>query len=325
MSESSDSPWGLITAFCLGALAMVAVRLGESNLQREPAKAAPPASGISRKPSNFSAQDWRNAALESLREFNGDRIPAVAAGVAFFFLLAIFPGISAFVSLYGLVSHVSDVQRVIQGLAGVLPGGAVEVIGAELMHLTQTDHGALGLAFIVSLGVSIWSANAGMKALIEGLNAAFGAQERRNFFRLTGLSLSFTLGAIAIGVIGFYVAAATPRLASSLAAQIGAWLQWPMLLIVSTAALSLLYRLGPCRPEADWRWITPGSVIASLAWLGMSELFSWYVANFGHYDRTYGSLGAIVGFLTWVWMSLMVLLFGAELNREIEKQAARAP
>jgi membrane protein len=110
-----------------------------------------------------------------------------------------------------------------------------------------------------------------------------------------------------------------------LVAQIGAWLQWPMFRIVFTAALSVLYRLGPCRPEAHWRWITPGSVIATVAWLGMSELFSWYVANFGHYDRTYGSLGAIVGFLTWVWLSLMVLLFGAELNREIEKQAARAP
>ncbi|HWD67815.1 MAG TPA: YihY/virulence factor BrkB family protein [Caulobacteraceae bacterium] len=324
MSESSDSPRGLITAFCLGALAMVAVSLGEANLQRGPSKATAPPSGISRKPSDFSARDWRIAALVSLREFNGDRIPAVAAGVAFFFLLAIFPGISAFVSLYGLVSNVSDVQRVIEGLAGVLPDGAVEVIGAELVRLTQTDHGALGLAFIISLVISIWSANAGMKALIEGLNAAFEAQERRNFFRLTGLSLSLTLGAIAIGVIGFYVAAVTPRPVSPLAAQIGAWLQWPMLLIVSTAALSLLYRLGPCRPEAGWRWITPGSMIATLAWLGMSELFSWYVANFGHYDRTYGSLGAIVGFLTWVWLSLMVVLLGAELNREIEKQAARS-
>jgi membrane protein len=173
MPESSDSPRGLITAFCLGALAMVAVRLGESNLPSGPAQAAAPPSRLSRKPSDFSARDWREAAFVSLREFNRDRIPAVAAGVAFYFLLAIFPGISAFVSLYGLVSEVSDVQRVVVGLAGVLPGGAVEVIGSELVRLTQTDHGALGLAFIVSLGVSIWSANAGMKALIGGLNAAF--------------------------------------------------------------------------------------------------------------------------------------------------------
>jgi membrane protein len=315
----------LITGFCLGALAMVAVRLGESVARPGSATAVGPPARISRKPRDFSLRDWRQVALGSLREFGEDQIPAVAAGVAFFFLLAIFPGISAFVSLYGLVANVSDVQSEIGSLAGVLPGGAVSVVRAELVRLTQTDHGALRMAFVASLGVSIWSANAGVKALIEGLNAAFEARERRNFFKLTGLSLSLTLGAIAVGVAGFYVAASAPRVAPPALAEIEPWLQWPMLLIVTTAALSILYRFGPCRPEADWRWVTPGTLVATVAWLAMSELFSWYVANFGHYDRTYGSLGAVVGFLTWVWLSLMVLLLGAELNREIEKQACGAP
>jgi membrane protein len=212
-----------------------------------------------------------------------------------------------------------------RALAGLVPGGAIAVIGDELTRLTQTSHNALGLAFAVSLAVSIWSANAGMKALIEALNVAYDAAERRGFIRLTLLSLAFTLGAIALAAAGLAFAAATPGLIDRLGlegARFVTWARWPLILAVVIVAFSVLYRLGPCRPEAGWKWITPGGVFAGLAWMATSGLFTWYVANFGHYDKTYGSLGAIVGFLTWVWLSLMVLLLGAELNREIEKQAA---
>jgi membrane protein len=206
-------------------------------------------------------------------------------------------------------------------LAGLLPGGAISVIGDELTRLTSTDHGALGLAFAISVATSIWSSNAGAKALIEGLNVAYEAREKRNFFHLTLISLTFTLGAIVLGVcgVGFIVAAPAVLERVGLAVPGGVGLlRWPLFLALATVLLSIVYRFGPCRGEAPWRWITPGGIFAAVGWLAMSELFSWYVANFGHYNRTYGSLGAIVGFLTWIWISLMVVLLGAELNSEIE-------
>ena len=264
---------------------------------------------------------WRDVAYCSLRQFTKDKIPAVSAGVTFYVLLALFPAISAFVSLYGLVSDVSDAAREIRSLSEILPGGALTLIGDELTRLTQTNHGALGLAFAVSFGVSIWSANAGMKALIDGLNVAYEATETRGFFEVTLLTLGLTVGAILLGAAWLSLVVVAPRLVPG-GAEVANWLQWPLLLVWVMLALQILYWVGPSRRLVAWRWITSGSMAAGIAWLATSALFSWYVANFGHYNRTYGSLGAIVGFLTWVWLSLMVVLLGAELNREIERRSA---
>jgi membrane protein len=322
MSLKSRSPIGLISVFCVGALVGAAVAIGESadRRARTDLRATPPPP--QRNPGQLSLTAWRAAAVGSLQQFGRDRIPAAAAGVTFYILLALFPAISAFVSLYGLVSDVSDAQQRIHALEGLAPAGALSVISEDLTRLTQTGHDTLSLAFAISLVISIWSANAGMKALIDALNVAYEAAEKRRFVRLTLVSLGFTIGAIA--AVSFAVAA--PTVASRLGLQtdaFAAWLRWPLMLAAVILAFSLLYRFGPCRPGAGWAWITPGGVLAALAWMIMSGLFSWYVANFGHYNRTYGSLGAIVGFLTWVWLSLMVLLLGAEFNREIERRAAR--
>lgn len=262
---------------------------------------------------------WRSIAWRTLKAFGDDRIPTAAAGITFYMLLALFPALSAFVSLYGLIADVADARKQVLALAGLLPGGAVSVLGDEMTRLTSTDHGALGFAFAVSLVTSIWSSNAGAKALIEGLNVAYETRERRNFFHLTAVSLSFTLGIIALGVGGVaMIVAAPPMLDHAGLAEPAGWLRWPVLLALGALILSIIYRLGPCRRDAHWRWITPGSLLAACGWLVMSGLFSWYVANFGSYNKTYGSLGAIVGFLTWIWMSLMVVLLGAEFNSEIE-------
>jgi membrane protein len=266
---------------------------------------------------------WRDVTVRAVRAFSADRIPSAAAGVTFYMLLAIFPALSAFISLYGLFADAADAQRHVTVLAGLLPSGAVSVISDELVRLTRSDHGALGFTFIVSLAISVWSSSAGAKALIEALNVAYETPERRGFICLTSLSLMFTLGAIFVGVLALGLVAEAPamlaRVGVSLAGAIGSLLRWPLFVVVSTLTLSVVYRFGPDRPLERWRWITPGGVVAALGWLAMSGLFSWYVAHFGTYDRTYGSLGAIVGFLTWIWISLMVVLFGAELNSEIEQ------
>ena len=283
--------------------------------------AAQPAAAATVRPAGFKWNVWRHIAWRTLRAFGHDRIPTAAAGITFYMLLAIFPGLSAFVSLYGLVSDVADARKQVLDLAGLLPGGAVNILGDELMRLTTANHGALSLAFVVSLATSIWSSNAGAKALIEGLNVAYEAREKRNFVHLTAISLSFTVGVIVLGVcgIGFVVAAPALLQDAGLAEPTGlGLLRWPVFLVLATVLLSIVYRFGPCRGDPHWRWITPGGVFAAAGWLLMSSLFSWYVANFGHYNHTYGSLGAIVGFLTWIWMSMMVVLLGAEFNSEIE-------
>jgi membrane protein len=286
---------------------------------RHAARQAAPAATL--RPVRLGWSGWRRIAWRTLKAFGDDRIPTAAAGITFYMLLAIFPALSAFVSLYGLVSDVDDARRQVLDLAGLLPGGAVSVVGDEMMRLAAANHGALGLAFGISLATSIWSSNAGAKALIEGLNVAYEAREKRNFFHLTAVSLAFTVGVIVLGVCGiaFVVAAPTLLDRAGLAEPTGlGLLRWPAFLALATVLLSIVYRFGPCRGDPHWRWITPGGVFAAAGWLTMSSLFSWYVANFGHYNHTYGSLGAIVGFLTWIWMSLMVVLLGAEFNSEIE-------
>jgi membrane protein len=266
--------------------------------------------------------------VSSIQEFSKDRIAAAAAAVTFYVLLALFPAISAFASIYGLFADVGDVRRLLDQLDGLLPSGALSVLSDTLLRLTSASHGKLGLAFAVSLVVSIWSSNAGIKALFAGLNVAYEARERRNFIRLNLVSLAFTAGGILISalVIGAVIAAPATFARHGYAAlpQV-ALLRWPIFLIVATTVFSLIYRFGPCGPHPHWRWITPGGFVAALSWVAMSALFSWYVAHFGSYDRTYGSLGAIVGFLTWIWLSLMVVLFGAELNSELEKDQSPLP
>jgi membrane protein len=270
------------------------------------------------------AHGWRQILGAAAKEFTEDHIPTSAAAVTFYILLSLFPALGAFVSLYGLIANVDDAQRQVLALSGLLPAGAIQVLGDQMTRLAEADHGKLGLAFAVSLLISLWSSSSGIKALMEGLNVAYETPERRGFIRLNLVALAFTLGAIAVAVVAIGVVAAAPEVLDRLGLghlQVLAFLRWPAFFAFTSLLLSVLYRYGPSRGPVRWRWVTPGGVVAALGWMLMSALFSWYVANFGHYDKTYGSLGAIVGFLTWIWLSLMVVLFGAELNGEIERRA----
>jgi membrane protein len=260
--------------------------------------------------------------LRCVESFNEDRIPAAAAGITFYLLLAIFPALAAFVSLYGLVGDVDGARRQLSVLGGLLPDGAIGVLSEELGRLASTNHGSLSMAFVISLVVSIWSSNAGARAMIDGLNVAYESKERRGFIGVTLVSLAFTIGVIALTIIAAALSIDAPAMMRALGLPnlhgIGA-LRWPILVAATTTLISVLYWLGPSRPLIRWRYVLPGAAFAAIAWMAMSGAFSWYVANFGHYDKTYGALGATVGFLTWIWISLMVVLLGAELNSEVEK------
>jgi membrane protein len=267
---------------------------------------------------------WRDIFWRTWRAFNRDNIPQVAGGVAFFALLAVFPGIGVFVSLYGLFSDVDTAQAQLSLLQGVLPEAALQLVGDQMLRLAAARHTGLGVAFLVSLVVSLWSANAGMKALIVGLNVAFEEREKRSLVRLNLVSLTFTVGMLVflLASIGAIVEAPLALAFVGHQSLAMAILRWPMLVLGAMAGLALLYRFGPSRNQEQWRWVSWGSVAAALIWLTASLLFSFYVAHFGSYDRTYGSLGAAVGFMTWIWISTITVLFGAELNSEIEHQTA---
>jgi membrane protein len=275
-------------------------------------------------PHRIPLKGWRDILWRSWKTFNRDNIPQVAGGVAFFALLAVFPGIGVFVSLYGLFSDVDTAQAQLSLLQGVLPEAALQLVGDQMLRLAAARHTGLGVAFVVSLVVSLWSANAGMKALIVGLNVAFEEREKRSLIRLNLLSLSFTVGMLVFLLASIGAIVEAPLALAFLGRQNLALsvLRWPMLLLAAMAGLALLYRFGPSRNHEQWRWVSWGSVAAALLWLVASLLFSFYVAHFGSYDRTYGSLGAAVGFMTWIWISTITVLFGAELNSEIEHQTA---
>jgi len=278
-----------------------------------------------RHPLEIPKAGWRDVIWRTWKEFNNDRITSVAGGVTFFSLLALFPAIAAFVSLYGLFSDVETAREQLDLLAGFLPRDALMFVGEQMLRIAATSNSDLGLAFAVSLALSLWSANAGVKALIAGLNIAYEEEERRGFIRLNLISLAFTFGAVVFLIVAISLVIALP-VALSVIGYGGPdpmlWLRWPLMLAAIMLILAVLYRYGPDRRKARWRWVSWGSVAAAVLWVGASMVFSWYVANFAHYDRTYGSLGAVIGFMTWTWISTIVVLMGAELNAEIEHQTA---
>ena len=275
-------------------------------------------------PGQIPFRGWRDIFWRASQEFTRDNIPQVAGGVAFFGLLAVFPAMAAFVSLYGLFFDVNTVQQHIHLLAGVLPGEALDLVDQQLTRLTTARHAGLGIAFVTGLLLSLWSANAGMKAMMVGLNVSFEEKEKRNFLHLNLVSLAFTLCGLVFVLITIAVVIAVP-IALDFVGYKGAALailRWPALLLVAVGALAILYRYGPSRQLERWRWVSWGSTLAALLWLTASLLFSQYVAHFNHYDKTYGSLGAVIGFMSWIWISVITVLFGAEINSEIEHQTA---
>ena len=275
-------------------------------------------------PGQIPFRGWQDIFWRAWTEFNRDNIPQVAGGVTFFGLLAVFPAMAAFVSLYGLFFDPATVQQQTRLLSGVLPGEALGFITDQLTHLTSTRHSGLSFAFITGLLLSLWSANSGVKSLLVGLNIAFEEKEKRNFLKLNLVSLAFTLG----GLIFVILAAGAVIVVPVVLGFIGykgsglALLRWPVLLLVVVGSLAVLYRYGPSRETERWTWVSAGSALAAVLWLVTSLLFSQYVAHFGHYDKTYGSLGAVVGFMSWIWVSVITVLFGAEINSEIEHQTA---
>lgn len=277
-------------------------------------------------PLKIPEHGWRDIASRVAANFGRNRIAATAAGVTFFSLLAMFPALAAFVSLYGLFADVHSAREQLRLLSGFIPHDTLNFVGDEILRIADGKKGGLGVAFVVSLLFSLWSANGAVKALFDGLNVAYEERETRGFVKLNLVSLAFTLFSLLFAAIAFAAIVAAPVALHFLRLDAGsAWLaelRWPVMLALLAGGLSLVYRFGPSREQARWVWLTPGSLFAAVMWVAASLAFSFYVANFGHYNATYGSLGAVIGFLTWLWYSTTIVLVGAELNSEVEHQTA---
>jgi membrane protein len=281
-----------------------------------------------RAPSEIPPLGWKDILLRVYANISKHRVLALAAGMTYYSILAIFPAIAALVAVYGLFSDPSTIARHLDQLGGFLPGGAIEVAREQLTLVASKGSHSLGITFLIGLGVSLWSANAAMKSLFDTLNIVHGEEEKRGFLKLNAISLCFTIGAVlfVVGALGSivvipvildYVGLSS---AGDLLLRLG---RWPVMYLILTIALGIIYRYGPSRETAKWRWITWGSAIAALLWLAVSGLFSWYASNFGKFNETYGSLGAVIGFMTWLWISAIVILLGAEIDAEMEHQTAR--
>lgn len=277
-------------------------------------------------PQAIPVRGWRDILIRTWKEFSEDQAPLVAAGVTFYTLLALFPGIGAFVALWGLFGDVAATQRDVQGLSALLPGGAITVISDQIDNVAATSDGGLSLAALGGFLVSLWSANGATKAIIAGIGLAYDEPDERGFVRTTLVSLAFTAGFLGFALLALAVIALQVSIGEGVSAGAGLlfrMLSWPVLFAMLCLGLTVLYRYGPSRKRAKWRWVSWGSIVAATAWLAASVGFSIYAANFGSYDKTYGTLGAVIGFMTWIWISSMVVLLGAELNSEIEHQTAR--
>jgi membrane protein len=275
-------------------------------------------------PHHIPWQGWKDILWRTWREIGRDRLTVVAGGITYFTLLAIFPALAAFVSIYGLIADVTAVRDQLQQLAQVFPASAVDLMGQQMMRLATERDSNLSLAALVSLLLSVWSANAGMKTLFDGLNVAYEETEKRNFFIRSALTYAFTLALLLflVMVAAILVAAPIALDALSLRTDILIGARWAVLFAVAVAAFSIAYRFGPSRRRPRWRWVVWGAVFAAFAWLAGSAGFSWYLNNIARLQVTYGSLGAVIGFMLWVWFSVLMVLIGAELNAEIEHQTA---
>lgn len=279
-------------------------------------------------PQDIPAKGLRDVFWRVVKAIMADRVTLIAAGVTYFMLLSLFPALGALVALYGFVADPTAIMAHIGFLAGVFPPGSFDLIMNQLTSLTQQASSTRSLAFFGGLLVAIWSANSGMKALFDAMNVAYQEDEKRSLVRLNLLSLGFTFCALVVAIILIAAIGVLPAVLKYL------WLddwqeflarlaRWPFIILVFGCGISMIYRYGPSREEAKIKWLSWGVVFSTVLWLVASVLFSFYLENFANYNATYGTLGALIGLMVWVWISVVILIVGAEINAELEHQTRK--
>lgn len=278
-------------------------------------------------PTDVPAKGWLDILSRTKSQLAEDNLSIVAAGVAFYGFVAVVPALGALIGIYALVADTAQINEHIAVLARVVPGEVMPLLEDQIKRLTGDDKAA-GMSAIIGLLIAIYSSSAATKALITGINIAYDENEKRGFFRLNLMALGLTLFVLVGAVIAVALVAVLPSVVEHMAVSaqvetIVSWARWPLLMAGFMIGLAAFYRYGPSRREAKWKWVSGGAGLATLLWLAGSALFSIYVSKFGSYDKTYGSLGAVVVFLLWLYLTAYAVLVGAELNSEMERQTVK--
>jgi membrane protein len=276
-------------------------------------------------PWQIPARGWPDILRRAWTDTGKKNLSLVAGGVTYYLLLALFPALAALVSVYSLVANPADVAKSAQSLSGMLPPSTVELIADELEQLVSASSKSLGLGAVIGIAIALWSGVRGMSGMMTALNIAYAQPERRGFVRFNATALVLTIVVVCGGLIALALVAGLPAVMNGAGAHgpgrwIGLAVEWPLLIIFVMGMVALIYRYGPDRSEPTWKWASLGVIVATILWISGSILFSVYVYYFGSYNKTYGSLGLPLVLLTWMWLSVFVVLFGAEINGEAERQ-----
>ncbi|WPZ22957.1 YihY/virulence factor BrkB family protein [Sulfitobacter faviae] len=279
-------------------------------------------------PMEIPAPGWKDILLRVKDEIAADHVSLVAAGVAFYALLAIFPAVTALMALAGLVMEPAQVTAQLESLTNLIPEEAANIILGQAVAVTGSEETGLGWAFLIGLALALYSASKGVGSLMEGLNVAYDEDETRGFVSKLIWTLGLTLMLIGVLLLGLAATLAVPAVVAFLA--LPDWVEtlltygsWVLLAALTALALAVLYRYGPARDDAEWKWLTPGSIIACILWIVASIGFSIYVSNFGSYNESFGSMAGAIILLMWLWISAFIVLLGAEFNSEMEAQTRK--
>jgi membrane protein len=292
------------------------------------AVAADPRGREASTPGEIPSRGWLDIARRVKDQIRRDRLSIIAAGVAFYGLLAIFPGLVALVAMYGLFADPGQIERHVASLSTILPPEAAQVVMTQLRDLASTDRAALGLGAIGGLLLALWSASSAVRTLMEALNVAYHEEERRGIIRFYGTALVLTFGGVIAVILAIALVVGLPAFLKLIGLT---WLvetvvslaRWPILALLAIVAFAVLYRFGPSRKQPRWHWVSWGATIAVALWIFGSALFSLYVTRFGNYNETYGAAGAVVILLMWFLLSSYAILIGAEINAQMERQTRK--
>jgi membrane protein len=280
------------------------------------------------KPTQIPWRGWKQIVKRAWAEHKADNMPIIGGGVAFFGFLAIFPGLIALISIYGLVASPETVTQEIEDLSTQLPDEAAQLIGEQLTSIAANSGRALTVGLVVSILAALWSASGGVGNLVTAVNIAYDEVETRNFLKLRTLSLGLTLGAVAFVIVAFGLLAVVPVVLDALPLGIVGTIlahvvRWTLLLAMFAGSLAVVYRAAPDRDAPRFRWVSLGAVVATVLWALVSVGFSLYVDNFGSYDKTYGTIAGVIVLMLWLYLTCYLVLLGAEINSEAEHQTAQ--
>lgn len=280
------------------------------------------------EPSEIPKRGWWDVAMRVRKALTQDNASLVASGLALYALLAVFPALAAAVSIYGLFASPQEISQHLQTVGGMLPEDALRILNEQLSQLANRGQQTLSVGVIAGILIALWSARKGMTALMSATNIAYNEEEERGFFKQLVVSSTFTVGAVIGFLVVLSLTVAIPIVLHALplgpAAEIVVLaLRWALLWIVAVVGLAVVYRYAPDRETARWRWLTPGSAIAASLWLAGGLLFAVYVRNWGSYGETYGALGGVIVLLMWFYLSGYIIILGAEINSELERQTVK--